>query len=333
MRYSLEQAQHVFSQLPPFLQAPEHNPHYIEADALRKEELQPTYFLFEEQGQHYYHSFHMAPIPGTAFFDIQSPYGYGGPIATTEDPGFLQHAWQAYCQWCRQENVMVEFMRFHPLLANQKQYGGVVAYNRDTVWLELQGTDLWKSYAPRNRTAIRKGLAKELQFYWCEPDAFLRVFPQLYYENMKHVQADSFYFFNDAYFARILQLPGARAALCEHEGEAVAGAVFLGGEALVEYHLSAMSGKGRALSAMNFLLHEAVSWSQQQGFARFHLGGGTDAAEDNPLLFFKKSFSQKLADFYIGHYVHQPEAYAQMKKIWLQERALAETKRILFYRL
>ena len=52
--------------------------------------------------------------------DVETAYGYGGPISSSDDSAFLADAHAAYNTWLGQSGVMVEFMRLHPLLQNGK---------------------------------------------------------------------------------------------------------------------------------------------------------------------------------------------------------------------
>lgn len=325
------QAQEIYDRLPTFLRAPEHSPEYIIADATRDNSLRPTFFVFQENEQVYYHAFHVSPIAETNFFDIQSPYGYGGPISTTNEKGFLNRAWSEYCNWCKQANILAEFVRFHPLLKNYQYYNGTVEYNRDTVFADLTVTDLLKSCATRVRTAIRKGISNQIEFQWSVADDFAMIFPSLYRENMAQVSASEFYFFDDVYFEKLMKVSNSKLAICKFEGEVVAGAIFLSNGKYLEYHLSAMNVIGRRLAAMNVLLYQTMLWGKEAGFEMLHFGGGTDASPDNPLLFFKKGFSSHLTNYYIGYYLHNEAQYNNLKSEW-KKKGECINEKILFYR-
>ena len=62
-------------------------------------------------------------LAGKVFYDIQSPYGYGGPVVNEagEDKTFLRDAWQYFSDWCDRTGVVGEFCRFHP--RPEKRYG------------------------------------------------------------------------------------------------------------------------------------------------------------------------------------------------------------------
>ncbi len=194
MEVDFVEAQKVFSKFKTEQVFPSLNPRYIVADAKRSTDLVPRFFIFQEGENCYYHGFHFSKIDGTPFNDIQSPYGYGGPISTTEDQGFLDKAWFEYQNWCQKNSVLVEFMRFHPVLENGRYYKGECVADRETVKVDLTPSDLMEGYETRVRTAIRKAQKLGLTVEWLNKDSFLTVFKPIYEQAMKGIGASSFYF-------------------------------------------------------------------------------------------------------------------------------------------
>jgi hypothetical protein len=331
MIVDVETATEYYHRLPIHLQFPSYTPQYVVADASRDENILPVFFIYDDGRDFYYHAIHKMLLPNTVYSDIQSPYGYGGPVATTIDNEFLHHAWNNYCEWCSEQNLLVEFIRFHPVVSNQKYYLGEHCHDRNTVWIDLTIEDILASYSVRTRTAIRKALKNDLIVEWINGSDFLAVFPDLYRQTMNALQADDFYYFSDRYFQELMEIPNVRLAICRQEQEILACSIFLVSDYSVEYHLSAASNQGKKLCATNLLLHEAALLGKALGCKVLHLGGGTDARDDNPLLFFKSGFSKKLSDFNIGYYIHQPDIYEQMKVEWRLQYGEVNS-RVLFYR-
>ena len=76
-------------------------------------------------------------IPENHYFDISTPYGYGGWIIEGENTDKL---FAAYENWNRRNGIISEFVRFHPLIRNYEkckdfyeviQLGKVVHMNLD----------------------------------------------------------------------------------------------------------------------------------------------------------------------------------------------------------
>jgi lipid II:glycine glycyltransferase (peptidoglycan interpeptide bridge formation enzyme) len=147
---------------------------------------------------------------------------------------------------------------------------------------------------------------------------------------MRHAGATEFYDFNDAYFSEIFSLSANR-MLCFHEGRVIAGAIYLTNGNNMESHLTASNNTGRDLRAGHLIIHEMKRLGAESGCRFLHLGGGTDGSADNRLLSFKKNFSERLEDFYIGNRVFFEAPYRRLKKDW-EKRTGSLAQRILFYR-
>ena len=96
----------AYLSLPVSLQAATLSPKYVVADATKDKTLKPLFWLSETDGDLFFYGFHKARINDSNYYDIQSPYGYGGPLATSENEKFNTKAWDSYCQWCKSENVI-----------------------------------------------------------------------------------------------------------------------------------------------------------------------------------------------------------------------------------
>jgi hypothetical protein len=333
MEVPLEKAVSIFERLQQYIPlAPSLHPHYVALDAKRDSQLKPVFFIYEEGNSVFYHGIHKSPIPNTDLFDLQSPYGYGGPVFFNDHPKFREKAITAYTNWCKSNRILVEFVRFHPLINNASCYYGEVFKDRDTVWIDLQEKDLLMSYRARMRTKIRKAQKCGLTTEWCAKDPHhAQTFINLYTDCMKDLNADPFYFFNENYFEELLSWPNTHLLFCKWQGEVVGGVAFLVNDDMMEYHLSASNSLGKQLGATNVIIHEAALFGQKIGCKTLHLGGGTDRNPDNSLFFYKTRFSSHTSSFCIGRYVIYGDIYKQMKADW-QQRNPQQTPKILFYR-
>jgi hypothetical protein len=331
MLIEYERAVAVFNGFGKDQKIPHLHPYYVVADARRNATLTPAFFAYEEDASIFYHPFHVAPVAGTGLADIQSAYGYGGPLISSEDPEFPARAWAAHTSWCTEHNMLAEFIRFHPLLDNWCGYDGEVVEERETVWINLCTNDLSSTYRELARRGVRKAKRKGLTVEWWGADQFIKIFPLFYDAFMTEMNADTFYHFTDEYFEGVLPWEKAHCAVCKLGDEIVTAGVFLADGDIMEYHLSASCPAARDLGSVYLLMHEAALRGQQIGCRALHLGGGTDNGSDNPLLFFKSRFSDLRCVFRIGKKVYAQQAYNQLKSDW-QERCGVAPRRVLFYR-
>jgi len=331
MNVEYEVALKFYERLEDRKKSPSLHPFYVRADAKRDDSLIPTFFVFTKGKEFFYHAFLLGKIETTNFYDIQSAYGYGGPIASSEDPEFLAIAWEHYKEWCLRNNVLVEFVRFHPLLQNWDYYNGDVVDDRRTVWIDLGTDDLLSSYSTRVRTAIKKAQKAGLCVEWVDPKNYVDVFFRYYSDAMMELGAGKFYIFSKEYHSALLSWASSKLALCKKEGHIVGASLFLFGPYLMEYHLAFTLPEGKKLSANNLILHEAALLGKKLGLKRFHLGGGTNRDEKNPLLFFKEGFSDQRSLFKIGKKIYIHELYEGLKSTWIKKNG-GVSNRILFYR-
>jgi serine/alanine adding enzyme len=265
---------------------------YVESAALL-EAGRP--FLLEHDGAFF------AGIEREGPRDVVTPYGYGGPTG----PGF----WPAYEEWARERGVVSTFVRFHPLLANQRHAPIHAEELAPTVaWRVEPGRDLLAGLHFKHRNKVRK--AENAGATVTQHDG-LGEFVELYEDTMRRIDADPFYLFEPAYWERLGELPLARFDAVI-DGDVVASALCLPSKLWLHYHLSGTTDKGRETGSSTLVLLEAARWAQANGYDRFHLGGGLGGKADS-LHHFKARFDPEgLVEAAIGKAIHDEEAYREL---------------------
>lgn len=331
MRVGYREALDAFALLPGSIKSPYHHPGFVACDAQRDRSLEPVFFVYKMSGEVFYHAFHLGRVADTTLADIQSPYAYGGPLSSTLDPDFLARAWERYLTWCRDQNLLAEFVRFHPLLDNWRYYRGENRCERETVWIDLQQSDLFSSYSPRVRNVLQKAVKNHLKVEWVTTLSAYRTFSAIYKTSLERLQADQFYFFPDDYFDAIRKFGNSHLALCSKDGSLLAAALFIRESHMMEYHLAAATLEGYKYGASSLLVHQAGVRARELGCSILHLGGGTDNRPENSLFFFKTGFSNQKAAYRIGYFIHRPDVYEKLLGERQDKHGGIENK-ILFYR-
>ena len=325
-----DEALQTYKTLPAEIRAPGLHPYYVIADALRDPELKPSFWIYKEGAHVYYHAFHISPIPCLpGWFDIQSPYGYGGPIATTTDPEILTRAHSAFSNWCHEYKILVEFIRFHPILQNERYFSGDHFIDRTTIAIDLSG-EFKIQYSKRVKQKIKKLPLHGLSYTQKNKKDFA-FFCECYGTTMQRIGADVSYFFPQDYFKQLYQWEQCEILTASEEASLpCAASIFLKDGNLMEYHLSCTTERGFTLDATTFLLNSIALSAQALGITWLHLGGGTDNSNDNPLLFFKKGFSNSIFSFKIGRAIHNKQHYQTLKEQFAS--AGKPIDKVLFYR-
>lgn len=268
--------------------------------------------------------------------DIESAYGYGGPIASSDNRDFLSRARLSFESWCREEKIVAEFIRFHPLLETANYLGDsnnvTLIDDRETAAIPLDGNDHAEGYSKNAAYMIRRGLRAGCQVVEAPIDQFSK-FVSLYRETMEMLGATDYYHFNSAYYSNLEKLvreKGCLLAVVEEGGdEWVSAGIFLDGECFSHYHLSASITTRRVPGATNLLLNHAAERAAVAGKALLHLGGGRTPQADDSLLKFKKEMGSRPCRFHIGKSVHLESEYDQLISTWEKQGGVSAGNPVL----
>lgn len=257
------------------------------------------------------------------YFDFETAYGYGGPIANVDDREWFVKALEEMKQYLASEKYVCGFVRFHPLLQNAElcKDSFSVFFDRMTVAIDTKQSEeeIWANQIiSKNRNMIRKAEKNDL-VYKAEYDfASLDEFIALYDATMKRLNAEEFYFFNAEYYRKFVDMFKDRAFLgtVRKDGQLICAALFMYSEKYGHYHLEGSDHAFSGLAANNLLLWKTALEFHKLGIEEFHLGGGYDSTPENSLFKFKKSFSSNLKEFHIGKMIFNEEKYKELKEKW-----------------
>ena len=243
-------------------------------------------------------------------FDITSPYGYTGYLRNNNTIN-MEAFYHCFHDFCKNNNIVSEFIRFHPLL-NNVTYSPCqvkILQERETIVINLmQDSDkIWSFIQPSCRNKIRK--ARKRNIVILKDDNFnnLDCFYNLYIDTMYRLNAHDYYLFSRAWFHLFIDLMQNNTVLfhayCDQE--IINSALFIFNNTYIHYYLSGSLFEMRNLAANNLLLYEVALWAKNRGIKYFHLGGGYQP--NDSLSHFKSSFSPYKTQFYIGGVIHQPD--------------------------
>lgn len=281
-------------------------------------------FVFEKAGDYVLYPFLKNPISKLGYkldkeyYDIQGAYGYNGIIASNQSAEFINSFWEVFDRWCLESDVVAEFTRFHPLLNNHQLASAQMKtiYSRLTVALDLRDDDIWMhQISSKNRNMIRKAEKGGVTIVDSED---YETFRSLYDGTMSDLHAASFYFFPQSYYEEYKQSFKDKSLLCLAilNGKVIAGAMFMFSDDYAHYHLSARNREYSSYAANNLILWYGIQKAKERGCKWFHFGGGTTGDDNDSLLKFKKEFSKKLCEFWIGKRVHNETVYDQIVEQW-----------------
>lgn len=251
------------------------------------------------------------------YYDLESHYGYAGPLSSSDDPEFLQRAFTAYRKKCAEENIVCEFIRFHPynFLGKQAPYFDFHLQERDVVVVDLtrDTSSRWQSYSKTTRNILRKA-TQHLNITINQ--LTIEEFITLYTETMKKNTADDFYYFSPHYFKMLTQLPRVELLSITLNDVLVSCGYFMYGRDIAHYHLSANNSAFLKENGNYLLLEAAFERAKALGCQKMMLGGGRTPNVDDSLLQFKQKFSNETLPFYIAGLNFLPDIKNQLNALW-----------------
>ena len=146
------------------------------------------------------------------YFDISTPYGYGGPVLLKFDknniPELVNEFRSEFNDYASQKGIVSEFIRFHPIDENYKYFISSdikCEFVRNTIKISLDFEDkkMLKNMSLNHRRNIKKALRNELeiQFYNIQNAKLIKDFYKVYLSTMKRLNTSDYYFF----FVRIYE--------------------------------------------------------------------------------------------------------------------------------
>lgn len=273
------------------------------------------------------HSFIKREIPlriqAETYYDLVTPYGYGGPQILYGEEGRtveLVSAFEnAFQQYCIERRIVSEFIRFHPVLENAKDFLACydVIHLRDTVGTNLKDYEqpVEMEFSKSARKNIRQALKAGVEYRITPNPSDLTKFKNIYYATMERNRADTFYYFDDEYFENLISLLGENVLLIEvlYEGQVIGAGLNFVYDNFAHTHLSGTVSEFNHLSPASILNYTLTLWGKEQGLDLIHGGGGrTNSAEDN-LYIFKKQFGKNTSfKFYTGRKIWNKTIYKEL---------------------
>lgn len=278
----------------------------------------PFLLYYEENGLRaiYVYMRRETALPGV--YDSVTPYGYGGVLfegdASVENRNTF---WKAYVAKMKEENIIDNFVRYHPVLKNavpMKDLSNVIDLGK-TIAFDLASPEvIWENIISKNRNMIRKAEKNGIEARHGKDLELFKDFRRIYNATMDKDNAEEYYYFSEPFYESIhndLQ-DNYEMFYAVLNDEIIAMSIMLYGNKQMHYHLSGSMIEYRNLAPSNLLLYKAALWGCEQGFKTFHLGGGVGSGEDN-LYKFKAAFNRNSDyQFSIGKVIFDQGKYDEL---------------------
>ena len=286
----------------------------------RKEDESPILIEYKEGDKSIALPLLIRNIPDTEFKDATSVYGYPGPIGVHLEDGFDNKKFrEELIQLFNWNKIISVFSRLNPFIPQQSEIlkgMGDISSPGKVVYIDLSKSpdQHWGEYSRRLKTYINKS-RREYSIHSATTRSEVLQFIEMYYGNMKRVNAHENYFFEEDYFFDLLKSKDFQAeiklASKRSDGEIVGGALFIKKKRIVQYHLSGAKDSTLKLNPIKMLIDEMRLEATHEGYKSFNLGGGVGNQEDS-LFRFKSSYSKEYKDFNLWKFVVNTEAYDEL---------------------
>jgi len=262
-------------------------------------------------------------IDKTIWYDLVTPYGYGGPIIMNCQKNnkslLIEEFKEIFHEYCKDNNIVSEFIRFHPVIGNAIDFKSIYDINhiRNTVGTNLIDFDdpFKVEFSKSCRKNIRKALNNGISFKITEKPGDISKFKRLYYSTMDRNNASDYYYFDDDYFSQCVELFRENLLLVEaiYEEESIAMGLYFVYDKMIHTHLSGTLSEFLYLSPAYILRYAVTKWGKEKGYKLIHHGGGRSNSLQDSLYLFKKQFGKNTEfEFYVGKKVWNREIYNKL---------------------
>ena len=285
-------------------------------------------FEFKNESGHVYHQFVKRVVPdkinGIVYYDIVSNNGFNGPIVLTVDSAkkdiFLAEYDTAFQQYCMDNNIVAEYVKFNPWLKNHLDFEKIyiTKYNNYTLYTDLTVSDFFKEeFCSKIRNQIRKSIKNGVHIEFDFAGSSINEFNRLYKITIKKNNISKHFLFDISFLSKTFKILENNQFIINaiFEGKYISSAIFLNYGDYLHYHLCANDTQYYPLNANSLILYEACNWAQNNGKKQIHLGG----AFSNELFAFKKQFTKNgICDYYVGTKIRNKVIYDDLVNLKLK---------------
>ncbi|MEN3047043.1 MAG: hypothetical protein ABDH49_08750 [Candidatus Hydrothermales bacterium] len=262
------------------------------------------------------------------YFDITSPYGVGGPLLI----GKIRNLSKVLEDYFKDSKVISEFVRFHPLIENHKNFEDFYSLIRvsSVVYVDFSDfkteAEIFKSLRENHRRNINYAIKENFEIKINSPENFYELFYDRYIETMRDKMAEKRHFFPKSFFEKLKEIGGVEFWLLFKDNQFITGDIFLKKFPYSTYFLG--SGFTLKLKGLNhFLIYSFMKEAFKKNFRFLMLGGGI--GKDDSLFHFKLGFSKKVKSYFISKKIYFEKIYDELVTEFMKFKNIKE-KPLLF---
>ena len=316
-----------FNQLDASLQDLYFHPSYLEVFEHRGEG-KATCFIYEQKEKIILYPYLLHSIKALGFevdgnyFDITGPYGYNGAISNSEDEAFINSFNECFITYCNEQNIIAEFVRFHPVFRNEKYSTRTKnTLNNKNIVVDLNVPDLLSSFEYSVRKNINKALRSGLTVAHFSGDKIteeiINQFHYIYRDTLLRNGADENSIYDITFFKSITHLCDKNSSIffTNYENKPISTELVLWGETIGYSYLGGTLSGYFHLRPNEILKYELMKFLKQNGRIFFLIGGGKEP--NDGIYNYKANFAKTgHLDFLIGRRIYNEPVYSKLIQQW-----------------
>lgn len=283
---------------------------------------EPFLFVYEEADTFIALPLLKRKIANSDLFDLTSVYGYSGPISNVKfsdiDEKLLESFKYSFLNFMEAGRYVCVFSRLNPFIDQKiliEKIGGVWSNGR-TVYMDLSISieEQRAKYEKKLGQQIRQLRRMPYEIREANGRDEIKLFTVMYTENMLRLGAKESYFYDEAYFTKLIKNnEDCKLIVIYHGDVMICGAVIMCAGNVIRNHLSATSNAYVNQSPSKLLTDEISIIGRQLGKRYFHLGGGLGGREDS-LFKFKSYFSSLFLEDITWRFISDTLSYNDLVK-------------------
>lgn len=250
-------------------------------------------------------------IEENKYYDLISPYGYGGFWGNVSDYDSLN---RIYNQYCASNNYICEFVRFELFGNYSEHYDGIKETRTHNVVRSLESPieDIWMDFKQKVRKNVKRANINNLKIIIENTGEYLNEFLKIYYSTMERSNAANEYYFSRDFFETInLMKNNIMYFHVVFEDKIISTELVIYGANNCYSYLGGTNRDFFELRPNDFLKYEIIKWARDKKLKNFILGGGYGA--DDGIFQYKSCLAPKgIVDFYIGRKIFDTECYDRL---------------------
>ena len=265
-------------------------------------------------------------LPNNTYFDLITPYGYGGFIGSITDYDALNASYTAYCV---DKSYVCEFVRFELFSNYHMHYSGETETRTHNVVrsLDIPIDTIWMDFKQKVRKNVKRANTYGLEIIVDEDGTHMDDFLRIDYSTMERSDAEDQFYFKKPFFEELMSMENSVMFYVRFQDKIISTELVIYGSENCYSYLGGTESEYFYTRANDFLKFEIIKWAKEKGLRNFVLGGGYGA--DDGIFQYKMNLAPHgIRDFYIGRKVFDEGAYQELLHIRSKGNSEMEKKLI-----